>query len=678
MSELEIDSQRATGAVTTAEPAPRLGPADETPPDGRSLFGWILAIGPLVLGVAAILAFYGLAGGVRHIRVPLGADSYFYVQALRITGKYGLGSTHLLARPAYPLIGSALGHTAGVNPWAATIALTMAMTACLGTAGAALLARWRVRGWGLALSIFLIGASVTGARLLAGKSENLMNVWLLTAMLALAVWGGRRRTAIAATVLAFGAGLAEWPFLAAFLLILLLSLVVWECVPWSPAVRERRALRAAHEGNGSRVKVWLRSSADHLNLWTIVGATVAACALVALVVGAWNGTGPHDAVELTPQPAEQYLIGLKAQLRFEWPLLTAVLFLIGWWAGRQFRNRSVEPVRWVLTVWAAIVAVTILVGLTGVALPAFRALTFDVPIGLGVASAVFLPAVMAARSTSRGRRIGLRAAAAALAVLAVVPAFTMWFRDFRPPTNPWQLGEIRAASDYSLGIGGVPVILVVERGSPITTYFLQRAVVAATGGGGGQRVLIFVGHAGDVLKGRPTSWGSAPYDQLARTLFQPVLEAYRQGAPILAGSTLDAPGFASAVSRHRPVVGDTLAVLRGPPPRPKTFSPATYFPLPHWWIQVGLAAFFIAVLWLCGAGWARIAMPAAPVAVRAAIAPAFGAVALTCTTLVAAHALHHMEGSAGIGSVVAAIVASAAAAFVGARGDRAHPSPTDG
>ena len=29
------------------------------------------------------------------------------------------------------------------------------------------------------------------------------------------------------------------------------------------------------------------------------------------------------------------------------------------------------------------------------------------------------------------------------------------------------------------------------------------------------------------------------------------------------------------------IVGESLAVLRGPPPRPKTASPSTYFPLPH-------------------------------------------------------------------------------------------------
>jgi hypothetical protein len=189
---------------------------------------------------------------------------------------------------------------------------------------------------------------------------------------------------------------------------------------------------------------------------------------------------------------------------------------------------------------------------------------------------------------------------------------------------------------------------------------------------------VVVGHAGDVLKGRPTLWGWAPYDALSRSLFRPVLKAYREGAPILVGSTLDPPGFASAVSRHRPMVGSTLAVLRGPQPRPKTFASPTYFPLPHWWAQAALAAAMVALLWLCGAGWSGLAVPTAPAAVRAAIAPAFGAISLTATALVTARTVHHLEGSAGIAAIVVALVASGAAAAVGRGGLRARTSPTDG
>jgi hypothetical protein len=676
MAELEIDSERATSAFTRADAAPPLAPAGEERRPAPPRAAWIRLVWPVAIGALGAIAFFAASIGLRHIRVPIGLDSYFYVQALRITSKDGLVNGHLLARPAYPLIGSVLADALRATPWTATVTLTMAMTGCLGMAGGAILARWRVRGWGLALGVFLIGASVTSARLLAGKSENLMNVWLLTAVLACAVWGGRRRATVAVALLAFGAGLAEWPFLAVFLLIVFISLVLWDVLPWSPAVSRRRAARAgAAADGGGRLRG--HSSPDHLDPWMLLAATLAGAVLVFLVVAVWNGTGPSDAVELTQQPSQQYLIGLKKQLSFEWPLLTVPLFLVGWWAGRRFRNRDVEPVRWVLTVWAALAALTVLIGLTGVPLPAYRALTFDLPIGLGVVGAVFLP-LAAARAARGWRRLGLRAAALLLVVLAAIPAYSMWFRDIHPPTNTAQLGEIQAASDYSLGLGGRTVILVVERTNPIITYFLQRAVVATTGGNGGQRVLMVVGHAGDVLEGQPTLWGWAPYDALSRALFRPVLKAYRQGAPILAGSTLDPPGFASAVSRRRPMVGSTLAVLRGPPPRPKTYASPTYTPLPRWWVQATLAIAMVALLWLCGVGWSGLAVPNAPAAVRAAIAPAFGAISLTATALITARMVHHLEGPAGLAALAVALAASGAVAAVSRHGLRARTSPTDG
>jgi hypothetical protein len=674
MAELDIDSQRVAATAMQAESQATSFPAGETERRDRPGLRWIRAVLPVGLGALAVLFFFAFAGGIRHIRVPVGADSYFYVQALRITERYGLGMRHLLARPAYPLIGAALAETLRVSPWTATVALTLAMTGCLGVAGGAILARWRLTGPALALGVFLVGASVTGSRLLAGKSENLMNVWLLTAVLAVALWGGSRRATIAVAVLAFGAGLAEWPFLAAFLLILFVALVLWEVAPWSPRERERRSVRAA-DGNGAGGGRWVLSSSGHLNLGPLFLATLTAGFLVALVVGVWNGTGPSDAVELAPLPAQQYLIGLKTQLRFEWPLLTSALFMVGWWAARRFQNRDVEPVRWLLTVWAAIVGLTILVGLTGVPLPAYRALTFDLPIALGVATATFLPAA-SARSARGLRRLALGAMALVLAVLAVVPAFATWYRDINPPTTPAQLGEIQAASSYSLGLGGRPVILVVQRWNPVITYFLQRAVVAAAGGGG-QRVIVVVGRAGDVMAGRPTMWGWGPYDTLSRSLFKPVLQAYLAGAPVLVGETLDPPGFASAVSRHRPMVGPALAVLRGPPPRPKTHAPPVYRPLPLWWEQAALAALFILILSLCGAGWSRLALQDAPPAVRAALAPAFGAVALAVTTLITARAFGHLDGVGSAAAVSVALLGSMAAAVAGLRADRARAAVAD-
>jgi hypothetical protein len=680
MAELDIDSQRLTTVLPPTETSPFPAPveqttfrdpAERTRSTSRAFRRWVGAVGPVGLAVLGVLVFFAGAFGARHIRVPVGPDSFFYVESLRITARYGLGTAHLLARPAFPLVGTEMGQLFGVGPWTTAVSVTLAMTGTLGMAGAAVFARWRVRGWALALSVLLIGASGTSARLLAGKSENLMNVWLLAALLAVAIWGRGRRGFIGATALAFGAGLAEWPFLAAFLLILLVTLAAWELVPWSPKVRDR-IRRPAGNGDSARARRWSPAVDDHLGLRGLVLATLAGAVLVLVVVRVWNGTGLSDAVKLAPLPPSQYLIALGNTLNLGWPLLTAALFLVGWRVARRFRNPDVEPVRWMLTVWAALAILTILVGLTGVPLPAFRALTFDLPISLGVAAAVFLPGAAARRATGL-RRAGLSAGAAVLAMFALLPAFSTWYQNIWVPTKPNQLGEILAAWNYSVGLGGKTVILVVDRDNPINTLALQGEVVAATGLAGGQHILVVVGHSEDIMEGRVPTWGNPGYDALSRSLFPPILAAHKAGAPILVGKAFDRSAFDSAVSRHRPVVGSELAVLRGPPPRPKTSAPPAFFPLPHWWNLAGFAALIVLVLWLCGAGWSGLAIPDAPAAVRAALAPAFGAVALTLTTLIITRSVHHLQGAASLAALSIAIVASTAAAVVG-RAARARSS----
>ncbi|HXY39259.1 MAG TPA: hypothetical protein VEQ10_06295, partial [Vicinamibacteria bacterium] len=666
MSDLDLRTERAPERV--ASPG-ELAPGADLPTRRRRLKRWAGQTVPVFLAAAATMAFFTGLTGYRHIRVPVGADAYWYVQALRIAGQYGLALPHMLARPAYPLAATTLATAVRTTPWTTTVVFTLAMTAGLGLAGGAIIARWKTGVWGFALAVFLVGVSVTSARLLGGKSENLLNVWLLTAALAVAVWSSRRRAAAAVAGLAFGAGLAEWPFLAAFLGILAAALVLWQVLPWSPAVKARRAERASEPETarpaGSRG--WFRPRTGFLDLPMLFAATAAAAVLVALVVVVWNRTGPSDAVVLTPEPAQQYLIGLRSQLSFEWPWLTTWLVLIGWYTARRFANPRVEPVRWFLTVWALVVGLTILVGFTGVALPAYRALTFDLPVALGAAGAVFLPLALATRAGVTWQRVGLRVLAGILAALAVVPAFMMWGKDFRPNTNPYQLGEIRLASQYSLGLGGRPVILVIGRSSPVATYFMQKEVVAAVGGGAAQRMIVFVGTAADVLHGQPSTWGSPVYNRFARTLFQPVLAAERQGAPILIGRALDPQEWPWAASITQRQIADDIVILRGPWPRPKTGPSTRFYPLPHWYEQALLALAMLAILWLCGAGWSRLALPDAPAGVRAAIAPALGVTAVAAVALVLARLTDHLDGWPALASLSVALAASAVAALAARR-----------
>ena len=667
MSDLDLRTDRVLDSDPSAEPAS----AGRTVVRRRgAALAWARAVFPAALAAAATISFFDILTGLRHIRVPVGADAYWYVQALRTVGRYGLSIPHMLARPAYPLVASTLGQVVGASSWTTTVVTTTAMTAGLGLAGGAIIARWRLRTWWLALAVFLVGASVTSARLLGGKSENFMNVWLLAAALAVALWSGNRRGAIGAGALAFGAGLAEWPFLAAFLVLLGISLVLWEVLPWSPAVRRRRALRESGATARRFSGAWSRTWGGSLSLWTLFLACAAAAVFVALVVVVWNRTGPSDAVALTPEPAGQYLVGLRSQLSIEWPWLVGPLVVVGWFAARRFGSPRVQPVRWFLGVWTIVIVLTIVIGFTGVALPAYRALTFDLPVALGSAAAAFLPLAMLRTARGRRRRVGLRLAAVVLAVLAVIPALTIWGHTFRPNTNPYQLAEIRLASQYSLGLGGRPVILVVGRTNPVATYFLQKEVISAIGGGGGHRVLVFVGHAADVYHGQPSTWGSPAYNSFARMLFQPVLQAYRQGAPILIGRALDPQEWPWAASITPRSIGPDLVILRGPWPRPKTTSPGRFFPLPHWYTQIGLALVMVLILWLCGAGWSRLALPDAPPQIRAAVAPAFGATGIAVATLLTVRLAHHLGGWPGALGLSAALVASAAAALADWRSRR--------
>jgi len=83
------------------------------------------------------------------------------------------------------------------------------------------------------------------------------------------------------------------------------------------------------------------------------------------------------------------------------------------------------------------------------------------------------------------------------------------------------------------------------------------------------------------------------------------------------------------------------------------------------------------MLSLCRAGWSRLALQDAPPAVRAALAPAFGAVALAVTTLITARAFGHLDGVGSAAAVSVALLGSMAAGVAGLRADRARAAVAD-
>jgi hypothetical protein len=598
---------------------------------------------PLALAALAGVAFYAGAFGLRHLQAPVADDSFFYVAAVRLVARSGLATSHLLARPALPLLGATLGSLFRTSPWGVSVALPMAMASGLGLAGAALAGRWGLRGWWAGVFAALVALSAVAARLVAGKDETLLTLWLLGA--AVAAWArlDRRRGTVAAAALAFGAGLAEWPFLALFLVVV--------------------AGAAALDG-----LAWprtARTGGPEPRLRDLAVASAAAAVGVGLVVVVWNGTGPGAAVQRLP-PTFRYALRLRDELATLWPLPTTALFLAGWWAAR--RDRSARPVVRLMGVWFALAVLAVAVGLAGAKLPTYRVVTFALPLALGAAAAPVASGV-AWRAASSGRRYLLAVTAGVTAALVLAPAVDAWYRDLRPRTDGAEIGQIAAAGRYAGSLpGGGPVVLVVDRRDVVLGAFYQRVAGAAVPGAVGSRVLVFMGSAGDALAGRPTLTGVPSRDELARTLFAAVRPALAAGAPILAGRDLDPEGFAAAPP-EAPQLGRSVAVLRGPPPRlPIGAGPLQ--PLPAWWAMVLFGISALAVLAAAGIGWASLAAPGAAPRLRWCLAPAYGAVALVVGALVA----ERLGSPPGRGTAALltgiAVAASAGAAVAGRRARR--------
>ena len=607
---------------------------------------------PLVAGCVAGAGFYAGVFWTRHFAVPIGDDTFFYVSAIGDAGRLGLATSHLAARPAYPVMAAALGSVTGSSPWSTAVALPFAMATGVGLAGGSLAARWGLRRWGAASFVALATASVVLGRLVAGRSENLLAVWFLAGALAASVWNRGRRGALAAGVLIAAAGLAEWPFLLAFLAIVGAALAAaWAAARTGRAPRTHPILRA-EVGHGDR---------DALTLPELAVVCGLAAAAVALVVFGWNGTVPADAVEKL-SPVSRYESFLRATLPAYFPPLTNVVVAIGWWAARRRGPASTAAVRWLLATWALLTGAAVVAGLAGVPLPTYRALTFALPVALGLAAAPFLPASLGREArTARGRAAGA-VLALAVASMVAVPGVLLWYRDFGPRTSPQQLSQVAAAGRYAAALPGRgPVVVVYDNPDVLKALFYEGVFGAVLPPNLRHRLLIFPGTAEDALANRFVPRGDSTERATARALFGDARPALRSGAPVLATRDLDPAGFLSGLGRGDPRIGDDV-ILRGPPPPPNLTRdpPDRLLPVPAGWVLLLRALAMLAVLALAGAGWARSAAPGRPVAVLAGLSPAFGAAAIAVLGLVAARAGLPLGGWAGPVVVVVALAASGA------------------
>ena len=107
-----------------------------------------------------------------------------------------------------------------------------------------------------------------------------------------------------------------------------------------------------------------------------------------------------------------------------------------------------------------------------------------------------------------------------------------------------------------------------------------------------------------------------------------------------------------------------MSVLRGVPALSAAADPVWMVPVSSWLGMAAAAAAMLALLWLCGIGWAGLALRGAPPLVSGMLAPAFGAVALTTVTLFLERIGSPPAGWAAWAAILLAALSSLAAAVV--------------
>lgn len=597
----------------------------------------------LVVGACLACAlFYALPYHSR-LSMPPGDDAYFYVGAIRTVARLGLASPELAARPAYPLTGALLASVSGVSVWIVVVAVPVAMAIALGLAGGALAGRWGVRGPGIALFSALVATSGVIGRLVSSKSENIMALWLIAVMLAVALWmEGRERWIVVAFFSALGA-LTEWPLLVAFLAILAAQSVL------------------------GRIRVRGRPIAGPAPAGLVRGAVLGVGAGLVAVL-AWSGG--HLTIQNLPA-AFLYSARLKYELSLMWPSLTVVLTAVGWWAARRHGSREVEPVRQLLTMWLVLTGAVILVGIARVPLPTYRALGLALPVALG-ASATALVAAAWIRAGGhvvvRWLAVGL---SASIALLSVIPAATMWYQRIPAPVSPADLFEMQAAAGYALDLPRGESAVVVVNLNPIHYLAYQRLAADLLPPEDGDRLLVFVGPSRDALAGRPPVGRTPQQAAFLKRLFAPLRGPLAAGAPVLTGSRLDGAGFRAAVAAGSPRLGDDVAVLRGPAPAANPPPGPVSAPVLRSWLIFGFAILSLALFVAAGFGWSVLVMRRAPPIVRFALAPAFGVAAISLAALVPER-LGVAPGRVAAGVELAVVLVASGAAW--ARGALARPA----
>jgi hypothetical protein len=557
--------------------------------------------------MAAVVALFLLDPVIRHFRYPVGWDAPYYVwraSAVPVDGLTRLGAV----RAGSPLLFALLMRATGQNAFTIASVVPPILAGVVGLgASATVRAGLRIRPIWIPVIGVLAWVGFGRVGIMNGHFDQLLNAALVLGAFAAAIaFAGTGRGAGAVAILLAGAGLAEWPFWAFAVAILLLALGL----VGRPAVRTRVAGRPERNVPAGPL------------LWA-VGASAAFTALLFLVHPPGGRIGPSlNRPSLRRLLRARFLDRVRDPLRYlAFPLalgggLVAATPRPGATAGTRQEESAEGAARSLfLCLMASWVAATVVAGVAQAAgIPVAGARLTSYLFAVPILAGVFVWWV-ARRLEARLPGAPGRVAAVAV-VLLVVGGFgaVAWQtgRDRIPYFEPEGVREVAAAGAY------------VARFAPEARVDYLVANPHGDGATGGRwwhetRAVLPPAQVvtADRFTGPPDEFlSTTPGDTIGIVLRRYNRAGY--GRALADGSgVLVAPG---------------VVALRGPDPG----GPIASVPPPQSdlrlrnlvWLLPSLAA----LLFVAGSGWAIALLPMDTVT-RIAVAPALGTAVLSIAAL---------------------------------------------
>ncbi|MFN2543676.1 MAG: hypothetical protein ABR600_03765 [Actinomycetota bacterium] len=609
--------------------------------------------------LAASLAALGVVAGLflslyadHRFEFPVGYDTPKYVWRANLVEAQGPSALansaqpplHVNAdRPGYPVLAALLHAVTGTKPFDLTFVLPAVIALVIGLCAGAFAVRiLREPPWAFPVYAIGVGASVNVALIAIGYADTLLAsaVLLAAATTAVAAAGGERGM-VGTVALVAGAATIHWNFAVMFLAILLGLLVL--------LLPESRSARRAGAS-------FSRTPSGRL------GITVGASALAGAATVLLGPAGPASPSLGGPE--------FRAKLHRDVPSYrfwatgpAAALGARLLWRGDHVRRRGLA----LAVVWAGAGAGAVVLLLMGVAAPAHRilAFAFGIPI-LVAAAAVGLARLLAVRLAVVGAVIGAAVVLAALAGQAFL-GHRVWASQ-TPWAEPDGFIQAGTAGNYLKEVGGDrPAVFVIDRPTGLRSRVNLpfRVIRSAVPVDQIRRTYVYLGTVDDLLAGRPTTIaGNADFNELSQEFFDGLRPVLSRDPIVLTVDAFNQHFGALAKADPSALIAPGVLLVRGPAPTDTVAEPVPPQPHSNAWLAA-LTAAILAILFVAGIGWS-VTLASGPLAVRAALAPAFGIAALALAGLLADQGGVGSSGASGV--AVVSITAAAGWGALAARG----------